>query len=117
MMKISFFCVASDIFIGSMMNDTVHLLRDNQQSDKQMMLTSNRKKKCRGNRKEQHARRRLRKRDLNGATTIPRTDTTIETQLRKMNTEMIGEPFDSIHAPIEGITQVSSPRKRGMTDE
>ena len=82
-----------------MMNGNDDLLRDGEQSDKQMMLTSHRKKKCRGNRKEQHARRRLRKRDLNEATVAPRTNMTTETQLT-------GEPFDSIIAPIEETIQV-----------
>ena len=92
-----------------MMNGNDNLLCDGQQSDKQMTLTSNRKKKYRGNRKEQHARQRLRKRELNEATTAPRMDTVIETPLTMMNTEATDEPFDSIIAPVEEITQVSSP--------
>ena len=69
--------------------------------------TSHRKKKCRGNRKEQHARRRqLRKRDLKEATTVSRVGITTETQLTMMNTEMTDEPSDSMVAPMEEMTQV-----------
>ena len=91
------------------MNGNDNLLRDGQQSDTHMASISNGKRKCRGNRKDQHARRRLRKRDLNEPTTAPRTNTTIETQLTTMNTEMTDDPFDSTNAPVEEITQVSSP--------
>ena len=82
------------------MNGNDDLLRDGQQFDQAMMSTSHRKKKCRGNRKEQHARQRLRKRELNEATTAPRTDTAIETQ------SMMDEPFDSMIGPDEGVSQV-----------
>ena len=82
------------------MNGNDDLLRDGQQSDEEIMSTSHRKKKCRGNRKEQHARRRLRKRDLNEATTALRTDPAIETQ------SMMDEPFDSMIGPDEGVSQV-----------
>jgi hypothetical protein len=105
------------------MNDNDDLLCDIQQSDNQghrssqllveqltteqhLVPMSHRKKKCRGNRKEQHTRRRLRKRDLDEATTAHQMDTIIETQLTVMNTEVTDEPFDSIIAPIEEITQV-----------
>ena len=57
--------------------------------EQQPAPTSHRKKKCRGNRKEQHARRRrLRKRDLDGSTKVARVKTTTETELPIMNTEM-----------------------------
>ena len=52
------------------MNGNDDLLHDSQlqinqaTTEQQPALRSHRKKKCRGNRKEQHARRRLRKRDL-----------------------------------------------------
>ena len=122
-MKSSFLCLfrfillISDIWTAAMMNGNNDLLRDDQQSDNQMMPTSHTKKKCRGNRKEQHARRRLRKRELNEATTAPRADVTIETQLTMMDTETPDEHFDSIIVPIEDVTQVSSLCKRGITDK
>ena len=74
--------------------------------EQQLALTSHRKKKCRGNRKEQHARRRLRKRDLDGSTKVARVKTTTETELPIMNTEMTDEPSDSMIAPMEEMTQV-----------
>ena len=82
-----------------MMNGNDDLLRDGEQSDTQRMTTSPPKKKCRGNRKEQHARRRLRKRDLNEATVALRMNMTTETQLTD-------EPVDSITVTIEETTQV-----------
>ena len=74
--------------------------------EQQPAPTSHRKKKCRGNRKEQHARRRLRKRDLDGSTKVARVKTTTETELPIMNTEMTDEPSDSMIAPMEEMTQV-----------
>ena len=74
--------------------------------EQQLAPTSHRKKKCRGNRKEQHARRRLRKRDLDGSTKVARVKTTTETELPIMNTEMTDEPSDSMIAPMEEMTQV-----------
>ena len=75
--------------------------------EQQLASTSHRKKKCRGNRKEQHARRRrLHKRDMDEATTVSRMDTITETQLTTMDTEAVDEPCDSITAPDEGVSQV-----------
>ena len=78
------------------------------QPEQQLASTSHRKKKCRGNRKEQHARRqrRVRKRDLDKATTVSRMDTITETELTTTNTEAIDEPCDSMTAPDEGVSQV-----------
>ena len=75
--------------------------------EQQPAPTSHRKKKCRGNRKEQHARRRrLRKQDVDEATTVSRMDTIIETQLTTTNTEAIGETCDSVTAADEGVSEV-----------
>ena len=75
--------------------------------EQQLASTSHRKKKGRGNRKEQHARRRrLHKRGLDEATAVSRMDTIAETQLTTTNTEATDEPCDSMNAPDEGVSQV-----------
>ena len=74
--------------------------------EQQLPSTSSGKKKCRGNRKEQYARRRLRKRDLKEAITVSRVGIITETQLTMMNTEMTDEPSNSMIAPTEEMTQV-----------
>ena len=75
-------------------------------AEQQLASTSHRKKKCRGNRKEQHARRRLHKRGVDEATTVSRMDTITETELTTANTEAIDEPGDSMTAADEGVSQV-----------
>ena len=75
--------------------------------ERKLATTSHRKKKCRGNRKEQHARRRrLRKREVDEATTALRMDTITETQLKTTNTEATDKPCDSVNAPDEAVSQV-----------
>ena len=76
-------------------------------AEQQLASTSHRKKKCRGNRKEQHARRRrLQKRDMDETTTVSRMDTITETELTTTNTQATDEPGDSMTTADEGVSQV-----------
>jgi hypothetical protein len=115
--ELTFYNLISDTWTSAMLDGNDDVLHDGQQPDRQIISTPHPKKKCRGNRKEQHARRRLRKRELNKATTVPRTGNTVETQSTMMNTETPDEHFDSIIVPIEEMTQVPTLCKSGITDK